>query len=540
MNLPQAIVELDDGRIDTRHPVLFTDDFCVLPVNVTNTICLGPGDPSCMDPKHRVSRRDDFTHGCTREPRDQVGATLVGLAAKVVHVCRSCPCNADNALMHRHGAVQPPVTGDFSWFLSKLDELQDVIAHYYVEYLSEWKDRWLEKWPLSKQAAIRRSREDDPVRADRVNCMVKREVLVRCDDALPTKARDIQYYTNLATQAAYGPEFFSMQKALVATFLRRDLGDGIFATFASGMDGLALSEWMTEVCSVYAQPRFYERDGKNWDATMQSEHLDVKLAAYKPAGPEFCAFVRNGFRVQGRQPRHVLKYVLHGTTKSGHNDTTSGNSVVNIAVAATALRRLGLRGDIIAAGDDLLIVVDGDFDASALARCEAELGIKPEYRKFEDVRDVSFISGIWLGVAGGLWFMPKPGRLVAKLFWTVKPPPAKLRARFLNSVVLGLQPVCGALPVVGTFLSAHRDVLHGTADWLVGKRFKSWTNGYGFDRADLIEAFCHRYCVSEDDVVDCENLIASVGGATGLLRHVVLDRMMCVDLGDIGARPLSL
>jgi len=516
-----------------REEVILLAPFNLLPSNRTLAICLGSGDMSKLGKQTKYLRLDPEAK---RFPcsRIQAGAECMGLVGKVSFVCKTCPCNAQRALEYRHGGPQPVVSRNFDLFISYIGSVHDPVQDLFISSRAYWQEHWLPKWPAVKQMLIRQSISKDPVMHDRVFAMVKRE----CDHKMPSRPRLIQYNVNLATQAHYAAEMYAMQKAWTTWFQRRNVGNGIRITFASGLNANTLGDWMRNVLEDVDAPHFYERDGKSWDATMQAPHLGVRLAAYKLAGADFCESVAKGFKVVGRDPHGPFKYQVDGTVKSGHNDTTLGNSIVNACIAYTAMRAMGLRGDIIVAGDDLLIVVAGDFDADALARVEGECGITPEYRKFDDPRDVSFISGIWLPIEDDWLFIPRPGRLLARLFWTTRPPPPKKRQLYLNSIVLGLRPTCGQIPVIGAFLDAHYGDVSGAAI-PHEKRLKVWGVGKTAPRAALLRVMASRYGLTEEEMVEAEEFLTSLAGRVGVFSHPVLDRIMEVDLADLAGRPLS-
>jgi hypothetical protein len=406
----------------------------------------------------------------------------------------------------------------------------------FVEHRAHWQDAWILKWPPQKQINIARSIEDDDIYASKVNLMVKREVLPK----YPTKPRGIQFYPNLATQAKFGPEFFSLQKTYTEWFQRREVAPGIRVTFASGMNAVDLGSWMTSVLEDVADPHLYERDGESWDATMQRPHLILRKTAYDVAGDDFLKFVDDGFSVVGKSPRGALRYKLVGTVKSGHNDTTLGNSLVNAMIVATAMRDQGLRGDIIVAGDDLLAVIQGDFDEHALAKRESSLGIKPKYRKFDNPLDVSFISGVWFRANGSWVFTPKPGRLLSRLFWTVRPPLPKHRLAYNNGIAAGLRPTCAHMPIIGTFLAIH--TTEGVAPITpYGREYMLavWESPVSYSELGMMDSFCARYDLTLDDVLSAEIFLAQHAGKIGIVQHPVLTRLMEVDLADIADRPLS-
>jgi len=524
-----------DGLICTANGVSLNPGFNALPCDVTDTVCFGDGDRSKLGDNCKILASDPTVES---KPCDyhQVGAKLVGLATRLSYVCRSCACNAARALCHRHGVKPPTPTKEFGSFARFLERVQNEVRSIYIGHYAYWSEAWLLKWPKSKRDGIERSQDEDKPQPGRVKAMVKREG----GHDMPSRPRLIQYYCNLATQALFGVEFFALQKSYTELFRRREVAPGIRVTFASCMNADDLGQWMTDVLRDIPNAMFYERDGKNWDSTMQRMHHDLKLLAYKPAGERLAAFVEAGFAVKGKAARGALKYSLIGTTKSGHNDTTLGNSLNNAAIAAESMEALGLSGDVIVAGDDLLAVVAGDFDERALSAEEAKYGIVPECRKFASARDVSFVSGIWLD-AGDTWrFMPKPGRLVARLFWTTHPPPPRKVDAYRNGIVLGLRATCGGLPVLGAFLDAHYTV-GVKADVAHDKRALSFTWACSEDIAklDVMRSFCDRYDLDPSAIADCELFLTRCAGKVGLISHPVLDRLMEVDLADIHARPLS-
>lgn len=535
--MPEPLVYSASGRVQSEMGVRLFRFFTCVADCVTNTICLGRGDEgklgACV-----IKRRDPAMAASGQcLDLDQRGATLMGLTTGMAFVLRNCPCNAHQALCHRHGTKAPPFSASFDPIFARLKELRPMLFSTYLSHLSHWSTAWLEKWPQKKREAIIDSELGDDVLPDRVKVMVKREV----NHALPSKARLIQFYPNFATQAKFGPEFYAMQKTYTEVFHRFEILPGVRITFASGLNASSLGKWMEDVLSDIPNPMFYERDGKNWDSTMQRPHMDVRLAAYDVGGAEFVAFVSAGFEVTGTCQGSALKYKLTGTVKSGHNDTTLGNSLVNAFIAALSMAKCGLRGDIIVAGDDLLSVVDGDFDEHALAGVERDFGIVPEYRKFDNVLDVSFISGVWFRCNTGFIFAPKPGRLLARLFWTTKPPPPKRYAQYCNGIVAGLRPTCSAMPIIGAFLEAHyRDDVEvdAVAAWQHRTELEV---DHALDLGDkcLRDSFCARYGLTHDDVAEVEQALRELPkGSVGFLSHPVLDRIVGHDLADVHVRPI--
>jgi len=411
------------------------------------TVCLGyPDDLSQLDPAHRVPVQP---LPCDRP--GQLGATLLGLTFNPCWVVRSCRCNFVRALVLRHGVRRPPVRRTPFVPSRFLEDMRQA----YIDAACVYEGSWLSKWPASKARAILESIAVDPVSPDRLKSFIKREI----SHSFPKRPRAIQGYLNLHTQALFGPQQTSFQKGLASlwTIDGYELYPGIFVTMASGVSALDLGRWM-DLCEAY--DFFYERDGKNWDATMGLQHHALKWLVMDACDEELGAFVRQGYRCRGVHKGQTLyRYELSGTVKSGHNDTTSGNTLVNAFICADALRRSNRQGRIIVAGDDLLAAVRGN--PFPLEELEAEYGIKPEARWFSDPQDATFISGGWLW--GGRWvFAPLLGRLLARLFWSVKPPSKRRRDAHLYGIAAGLQPTVECLPVYRDFIAPYLRLGSGT------------------------------------------------------------------------------
>jgi len=411
-----------------------------------------------------------------------------------------------------------------------LRSLADLILRHYQHHEYPGYLGWRRKWSGSKRRQIDASVRDDRPRPELVDLMVKREA----HHDPPSRPRGIQMYRNMATQALFGYVFYALQHAVCDVFRERDVGGGVDITIACGMNALDLGAWMDRVVRRGARG-FYERDGRNWDATMARHHHLLKMCLYRHINPDFARFVEACYRVRGAHlgPHGWLRYSVEGTVKSGHNDTTLGNSIVNAFIAAEALWAARVRGSILVMGDDLIIALYDEVPLEVLVAIEARFGIVPIARMFFSPFDVSFISGVWFPHGSGYAFAPKPGRLFARLFWTVHPPAPRRMEPYLRGVCRGLRPTCGGLPLVRELLRAFDTP--GEADVVRDKSTPyaevdvSW--------GDLFEHFASRYHVSVRDLHDCEAWLRLLEPGPALLVHPVLDALMRVDLADAPTRP---
>lgn len=492
-----------------------------------DTVCLGKPSQidvaDKVDPKHKVHRTP--AAGC--EKRGQVGAQLIGPSFGFSYVCRSCSCNAMNAFVNRHGGRQPTTLAP----LPPHPRLEAEVRRQYVALEQEYYDGWFDKWPASKQAAILRSLDFDECQPNRVSAFIKREG----GHSMPKKARLIQAYATLATQERCAREFSVFQKALsaVLTLDGFEFYPGIVGTFCSGFTGEQIGAWLTTATEAYDNPFFYERDGKNWDATMQGAHAEFKLGVMRAADPALAEFTSSCRNVRGSFGfgAHSFQYSLKDTVKSGHNDTTSGNSLINAYITARALLACGLRGRFIVAGDDMLAVVDGDFDVRLLAQAERDLGIVPEARKFLRPEDTSFVSGVFLrdSIGGGLGFFPCLGRLLTRLWWTTKSVPPRGLRDFRFSVASGLEPSVGHLPVYSDLLAPA--LLRGGRLVETGKMHHS--AHVVRQSGDYTHSLAERYGVTVTELMAFGRFVRSAGDVPSFLVHDLYDVIVRKDLADI-------
>lgn len=494
---------------------------------VTNTICCGVSErPFGAHVSAKTFRRSQACLGAASK-----GASLMGLAGSVPFVARKCLCNAETALRLRHGVVQPTITADFEAMLMASRVLGIFARAEFDLHPRISFDTWLAKWPIRKQQDILSSMLSDDIAFSRVKAMIKREALTN----VPSRARLIQMYVNLKTQGWLGPMVSAAQDAVLHAMSNYEVYPGVRITAACGMNSKAIADWMTD-CLDNGYFMFWESDGKNWDGTMQRKHLDLRLAVYRELDSMLATMIARCWSVRGTAnfAEGGISYRVEGTVKSGHNDTTLGNTIVRALISADVCRRLGLVAQIIAAGDDVLVACRSDFDDGLMLATECEYGIVPEARKLASPFDCSFISGIWVSDGTTMGFVPKPGRLLAKLWWTVNPPPVRKRCAYQRGVARGLAPMCGDLPVIGSFLR-----VHDTAGEAISSNKYSAFRGASLDFGPGIYShFAARYALSVDDLMACDVWLASLTNEPALVQHHVIQRMIEYDLADLAVRPV--
>lgn len=489
-----------------------------------------------LAPQHQIIAMP--RRGCVKV--GQPGSTAVGTVFGMSWVARSCQCNGVNALVLRHGAKAPPCKREFKDYRSAMARLK-------VEYGvldSDVYEGWLAKWPLSKQEAIKKSVDLDRAKPSALKTFIKREG----GHARPKKGRLIQGYATLHAQERCAREFRCFQKALCAMF---DIGGyelrpGVFVTFGSGLNSLDMAAWAKNAMARYSRPVFYERDGKNWDSTMQRKHHDIKVAFARAVSPQLADFMDASYdcvgvaRFGAGMSATRLVYRLNGTVKSGHNDTSSGNSLINAIISAETFEGLGLRASVIVAGDDMLAVVDGDFNVDDVVGLEGEYGIVPEANKFYDISDACFISACFLSEGDKVVFIPILGRLLLRLWWTTKPP-GQDATDYMYGVASGLKAGVGEIALYADFIEPV--LRRGPRDRKRAERFRKqrWEHtcfGVAVVEASGFQAaLAARYGVSVADIIDFGKFLRNLPLEPTFAWHPVADMIIARDCADVLSRP---
>jgi hypothetical protein len=400
------------------------------------------------------------------------------------------------------------------------------------------EDPWLNAWSQPKRDAITHSVATEMPQPAIVRGFVKIEVIVKQDEEPPARSRAIQAYGNLATQECFAREFTCLQKAIGSeSFI--EYAPGITVTFGSGLNQDGIASWAREAeariggCCVW-----WERDGKTWDATVQIGHYKYKEPYYR-LFPGLDKFAKQCLTVVGKARRGDDKYTwsLSGTVKSGHNDTSLGNGIVNAAIAASTLHDGGYIGHIIVNGDDMLAAVGRPVELDKLLAIEKEYGINPVAAVHDDVSSASFCSGIFFKTPTTLMYCPKPGRLLAKLFWTCHPPGRKRHDNFVHSICCGVRSMVGELPIIRPWIDAVDKRLRIKEDQLDPlvyreKRFLHLASDTRKPpREDLMVCMRARYALSEEQIIEVEDFLVN-NCTPGLVIHPTIAHIIKVDLGD--------
>lgn len=268
---------------------------------------------------------------------------------------------------------------------------------------------------------------------------------------------------------------------------------------------------------------------------MQEIHARFRQNLYQTLDPAFADAMRAQNHVRGgcSTKDGYLPYSVRFTVKSGQNDTSFGNGLVNGGITFAVLNQLKLRASMIVAGDDLLVALyEKNVNVEAIIGLEKEYGISPEAAVFHDPTHTSFISGIFVHDSVRYHFVPSPGRLLHRLWWAVRAPDPRHMASYVRGVAKGLIQVVSGLPIlerlVGRF-DSEGDVMKTDKGYLFRGAVCSFHPG-------IRDHFIRRYGITHVELEAVENYLDSLPAEPLILVHPVLDRIVEIDTADITER----
>lgn len=386
-----------------------------------------------------------------------------------------CTANALQALYKRHLAPVPHhfLKGNFvNPFLTQ--PLANRLQALYRESISHnLSGEWKVGKPAWKVAQIEASHAVDAPRYRSASSFIKLEV-----HATPkNKSRLIQGHANLYTAYQHPEEYVAFADVLKHLFDDPIIHDGTLVQFcySAGKNHVQLSEFINHAIASTSKHRMFdERDGKNWDATMNEPLLRAEAAIYEFLSMRCCAAflkrcqgVKGHIKISKQGFAQILRYFTLWRRLSGDWNTSVGNTIISMIITWNAIFSLPrhLRPTKVYAlfmGDDYLAVYDFDVPpaprdlAQALNHHEQSMGITPERGIFINPLRVSFAAmTLWPTVEGQLVFLPKPATQMCKLFWSAHPRSRCDLPGYSTAIAIGLWPLFHGLKFMMRFLRRH-------------------------------------------------------------------------------------
>jgi len=294
-----------------------------------------------------------------------------------------------------------------------------------------------------------------------------RSAFVKVEKLLYRSPAGIKEKTPRLIQGAQ-PEFIVLVgpwiSALQRLFKRRFGLDNSF-TFCCGLTNVEVSSVLdpgTDHCaktSEHADWSHMEDDISAFDSSVDRKWNQYKLWLYKRFGAPTAVRLLLNQNVDKRgRTRFGYKYRVKGSVASGDPDTSLFNFVINLIChlytfckeKKFSIHKARRMIRIIISGDDVYLRHRGKrFDWKPGM---AGLGFKAETIYRERVCEIEFCSNRPISTKNGYVFCPMPGKVLAKLGYSISRPENVSKESYLKGVALGLKETCHFCPPINQVL----------------------------------------------------------------------------------------
>ena len=287
-----------------------------------------------------------------------------------------------------------------------------------LQPIQENFEEWNSRYPTAQQARhVAALRSGGTVKND------PRKAFVKVEKLLPEVRGSVEHKTPRgiqggtdATNVTIGPWIYAFSKELSRVWNKDH-----FLYYTSGESAESLGSWLRYTT------HYIENDFTRFDSTLNKHLLDVEMLVYKKAGcpPSILKVLRlNTTKTRGSTP-HGVRYSVDATRRSGDQNTSIGNSMINGLIHAFALNRCGIgphRFNMAVLGDDNLICINTEIDVDAFSRWFRLVGLRPNIKITRNPNLVEFCSSRFWPTPEGRVLGPKIGRFLAKIGWVLRPP----------------------------------------------------------------------------------------------------------------------
>jgi len=511
-------------------------------------------------------------HVLSSECVPKVGCVLAAFSTEVsVVVPRPCGHNAEIGLRNRVLFARDPVDPVY-W--------QDPV-------LAEWLPRtpavvdymeWLQHLTPMKRRMVQQGLGNEIVRGvidvdtfknTRVISIVKQEKLVKAlkmngvMDVADFKPRMISARSP-AYQRHFGPACYAIGEQMKFSWGRQTP-----VTYSSGMSSTALGAWMASA-EALEDVVFLEGDFTCFDGTIGVEALKFQYSVMRRKFDTDCDYEldlsTNGLYSKGGS--HIT-YVTRGTRKSGNNDTSVGNSILNACFIMGAWAHCGEvanpdRMRAIVLGDDSLIAVNQACAARLMEMLQADAvraGFKIKIDEWKLAAQASFCSQRFFAYSVELYRAAwKPGIMLAKAGFWCRPDMHWQGhvARWVTALAICLAhsyyhvPIlrCLALHLCQLFVDETITDVDDMVGMLrvrniveqleiMGDHDTRWVNTAdcdypAVDESQAVAQFSLIYGLSSDAIADCEAWVMKLPRSLPwTLNHAAIRRIVQVDVGEI-------
>jgi len=492
--------------------------------------------------------------------------TLIGpgLTYVVPEVDASNKVNEGLALANRHlQSIEVTVEVQETWDIVRKLAVPMVTRFIKRRYEKNNLANWLEtqKTDMAKHRLYSEYIEGSRIMPDHMNrkehhisFFTKKELLLRrVGHRHKQKApRGIQGMMNPAANIFAGPFFQSVSKALAYEFLAVDINsedrDWPIWGYTSGATNERIGQWMFDH-SVEEGWWLAEDDFSCFDSTQSVAALKVEHAVYDQLNPSNSAEATYLHQLKTVGYGRFHSYSVRGTRKSGSQNTSVGNTILNFLIHYTAhlvyneTQGVEYRMHMIGLGDDNVAAVKGPADKAEVLRYWkfieefiTKSGLKPEMLVRDRTTDVTYCSSRFVPVSRNgkdtLLLISDPVRFMAKFGWShqketlgEKCVKARLRGNVLGNPNLNIMPVA----------RVYSAWYGGQSKWGSKAKFadnfvRNLTSRNCEPNAQTMGWFCDAFNLTEPEVYELESFIwhhlEETGGQSSYLHHILLEKMV--------------
>jgi len=256
-----------------------------------------------------------------------------------------------------------------------------------------------------------------------------------------------------------GPIVYSLSKHMSRVFTNKLTFDEnkISITYASGLNSKELGHWYKQ-CIDFNLTYPVEVDGKRFDSDVKKEALQTQFQFFsdtKAVTQEDIIALETQYKIKGRT-RHGLLYSIINQTKSGSNNTTSGNSSMNIVQNYGTIYSVTKGHHYVAfivMGDDVLIMTTNSTIGEKIAQAFEQNSNQFGFTNVVARRNYpSFCSGYFYPVRTSTgveyFYGPMLGKLLSKVFITRNQLTGSKSQLYASSIAHALKSTYPHVPIL--------------------------------------------------------------------------------------------
>lgn len=441
--------------------------------------------------------------------------------------------SATNRAQPRHLPLDNELVEEFRRFTRSrfpTDYYPNAHTHEFVIDFDEWNSRY--KITKQRDYIAAKSKQPPPTIVFHYNGFVKTEKVLLAEighinDKDPRMIQGCPDDYNVLV----GPFMHAMAK-----YLKKEWdGTGKFY-YPSGASAEDVGRWFE-----YAK-HYLELDFARYDSTIHLALLELELEGYEYITSGNMSLKRTNSALVLRVMRknfnsktytvNGITFIVFGTRRSGTQNTSHGNTMINVYLTNFAIYKSGCRLNfkMVALGDDNLAFFLNHMIGSIDVTVYARLGLKAEHKQVLNGQfdQVEFCSSKFYPVDGSFVLSAKIGRQMAKIGWFINPISNKDKVRqMMRGDALSHYNDMNHVPILRTVI---QKVLELTgSDYIENKEERIKALATHEVNQDIYNMLLLCYGVTREQFDEIELLIHSIDKLPASINHALLEHIIKVD-----------